>query len=171
MAIRSGTQGTIRALEACDEAATDAVIRAVRREFGVTGEGFDADEPAATPLHSIYRAPRSFYYVVDVAGRIEGGAGIAPYGGPDSDTCELQRMYLAPAARGAGYGRELLVRCLDDARARGYRRCYLETAGSLEAARQLYLSAGFRQIAEPLNHAVHPSCDAFYVLELGDDGA
>ena len=166
MAIRPRTQGIIRALEARDEAAIDAVIRAVRREFGVTGEGFDADEPITTPLYSIYCGPRSSYHVVELEGRIEGGAGIAPYGPVDSGTCELQRMYLTSAARGAGHGRQLLRRCLDAAGAHGYRRCYLETAASLEAARQLYLSAGFRPIPEPLDHAVHPACDAFYVLEF-----
>jgi putative acetyltransferase len=166
MVIRPGSQGIIRPLEVRDEAATDAVIRAARREFGVTGEGFDSHEPDATPLHSIYCAPRCDYFVVDVDGCIAGGAGIAPYGGPDSRTCELQRMYLAPTARGAGLGRALLDRCLDAARRHGYRHCYLETAASLDVARGLYQSVGFRQIDEPLDHAVHPSCDAFYVLDL-----
>jgi putative acetyltransferase len=168
MAIRHGSRGIIRPLEAHDESATDAVIRAVRREFGVTGEGFDNDEPDATPLYSIYRAWRFAYYVVDLDGSVAGGAGIAPYGGPDSGTCELQRMYLAPAARGAGYGRALLNHCLDTAVRYGYRRCYLETAASLDVARSLYLDVGFQEISEPLDHAVHPSCDAFYVIELAD---
>jgi putative acetyltransferase len=166
--MRPGSQGIIRPLELRDEAAADAVIRAVRREFDVTGEGFDSHEPDATPLHSIYGAPRCDYFVVDLDGSIAGGAGIAPYGGSDSEICELQRMYLAPAARGAGYGRALLGHCLDAARRHGYRRCYLETAASLETARTLYLNAGFREIDAPLDHAVHPSCDAFYLLELTD---
>lgn len=166
MVIRHGPRGLIRPLEARDEPATDAVIRAVRREFSVTGAGFDDHEPDLTPLHAIYGARRCAYYVVELHGSIAGGAGIAPYGGPDSGTCELQRMYLAPSARGEGYGRALLNLCLDAAGRHGYRRCYLETAASLEAARSLYLAAGFQEISEPLGHAVHPSCDAFYLLEL-----
>ena len=166
MRIRPGSLGSIRPIEPRDEASTDAVIRAVRQEFGVTGHGFDSHEPATVALHDLYRAPRSRYFVVEVDGRIGGGAGIAPYGLADSDTCELQRMYLAPEVRGAGYGRALLLACLEAARAFGYRRCYLETAASLSTARQLYTNAGFASLPEPLNHAVHPACDAFYVLEL-----
>jgi len=166
--MRRNPAGIIRALEARDDEAAGAVIRAVRREFGVTGEGFDNHEADATPLHQIYGAARSHYFVVELDGCVAGGAGIAPYGGPGSETCELQRMYLAPSARGAGYGRALLEHCFDAARRHGYRRCYLETAASLDAARALYLDAGFREITAPLEHAVHPSCDAFYVLELGD---
>jgi putative acetyltransferase len=164
MRIRSPASGHIRRLEPRDEARAGVVIRQVRLEFGVTGDGFDQNEPAATALHAIYRSPRSAYFVVDLAGTVEGGAGIGPYGGPDSNICELQRMYLAPAARGAGHGRALLEACLAAARDFGYRQCYLETAASLTAARALYLSAGFSEIPEPPGHAVHPSCDAYYLL-------
>ena len=119
---RNSARGIIRPLEERDEAAANAVIRAVRREFGVTGEGFDSHEPELPRLHARYRKPRSAYYVVDLDGCIEGGGGIAPYGAADSPTCELQRMDLAPGARRAGYGRALLLQCLDAARAHGYGR-------------------------------------------------
>jgi len=170
MRIRPRPTGIIRLLEPRDEARADAVIRSVRREFDVTGPGFDQHEPAATPLYALYGEPRSAYYVVDIDGQVEGGAGIGPYGGAASETCELQRMYLAPAARGAGHGRALLAACLDAARQFRYRRCYLETAASLAAARSLYLSVGFRAIPGPPDHAVHPSCDAYYLLELTPPG-
>jgi putative acetyltransferase len=160
----------IRPLEARDELAADAVIRAVRREFGVTGDGFDDRESTTPDLVSIYDAPRSAYFVVERAGLVLGGAGIAPYGGAQSEICELQRMYLLPAARGTGLGRALLAKCLAAARTFRYRRCYLETAASLATARRLYLHAGFREVAESPGQPVHPSCDAYYVLDLEDGG-
>lgn len=67
-----------------------------------------------------------------------------------SDTiCELTKMFLAPAARGKGLGRALLVAVLDEARARGYRVMELETDTSLKEAVQLYRRHGFVQIEQP----------------------
>jgi putative acetyltransferase len=158
----------IRPIESRDDSATLAVIRAVRLEFRVTGQGFDDAEPDALALSRLYAAPRAAYFVVEFAGQIIGGAGIAPYGAEGMDVCELQRMYLGPRARGEGRGRALLARCLGAARALGYRHCYLETAASLAAARHLYTRAGFRPLPAPLNHAVHSACDAYYLLDLLD---
>lgn len=165
----SASREVVRPLEERDEVAADAVIRAVRQEFGVTGDGFDDHESSAPELVSLYRTPRSAYFVIERDGTVLGGAGVAPYGGEQSETCELQRMYLLSAARGAGYGRMLLGQCLAAARSFRYRRCYLETAASLATARRLYLSAGFREVAAPPGHAVHPACDAYYVLDLDKD--
>ncbi|NML46397.1 GNAT family N-acetyltransferase [Ramlibacter sp. G-1-2-2] len=60
---------------------------------------------------------------------------------------ELQRMYVQPQLRGAGAGRLLLQRLLEDARALGHARVRLESLKALGAAHGLYRSAGFRDIA------------------------
>lgn len=66
-----------------------------------------------------------------------------------SDTvCELTKMFLAPAARGKGLGRALLLAVLQEARARGYRLMELETDTSLKEAVQLYRCHGFVQIEQ-----------------------
>jgi putative acetyltransferase len=58
---------------------------------------------------------------------------------------EIKSMHTAAEARGRGVGRGLLSHLLDTARARGYRRVYLETGTTpgFAAARTLYESAGF----------------------------
>ena len=67
-----------------------------------------------------------------------------------SDTiCELTKMFVAPAARGKGLGRALLLAVLNEARARGYRLMELETDTSLKEAVQLYHRFGFAQVAHP----------------------
>jgi putative acetyltransferase len=77
---------------------------------------------------------------------VQGGAGIAPLDGGESDVCELRKMYFLPALRGLGAGAAAIARCLNAARELGFRRCYLETLTGMDAAQRLYLANGFRRI-------------------------
>ena len=95
-----------------------------------------------------------------------GGGGIAPLAGTDADVCELRKMYFLPDARGRGLGERMLRRCLDAARERGFRRCYLETLTGMDAAQKLYGRMGFKPLCAPLGNTGHFGCDRHYVLEL-----
>jgi GNAT superfamily N-acetyltransferase len=64
----------------------------------------------------------------------------------DDTTCEIKRMYVAPAARGQGVARELLATLEDRARAMGYVSARLDTGSKQPAAQHLYESAGYEQI-------------------------
>jgi len=57
--------------------------------------------------------------------------------------CYLAELYVAPAERGRGLGRALLVATLDEARARGADTIDLGTSEDDVAARGLYESMGF----------------------------
>jgi GNAT superfamily N-acetyltransferase len=65
----------------------------------------------------------------------------------DAGTAEVKRMFVRPAARGAGVGRALLERLLSDARNEGFRTVQLETFTFMEPALALYRSMGFSDIA------------------------
>jgi len=77
-----------------------------------------------------------------------------------SDTCEMKRLYVRPAARGEQWGRRLAERICDEARAAGYRRVSLDTLPSMRAAVRLYTSMGFR-LVEP--YAFNPIPGAMFL--------
>lgn len=157
---------TIRSIAPADDDSVAALIRTVMPELGASGEGFAILDPEVAHMSRAYAAPRSAYFVVDVDGRVAGGAGVAPLQGGDEDTCELRKMYFVPELRGRGAGRALLALCLEAARGFGFRRCYLETLTGMVAAQRLYRAAGFAPIPAALGNTGHFGCNAFYLLEL-----
>ncbi|MEO0997103.1 MAG: bifunctional helix-turn-helix transcriptional regulator/GNAT family N-acetyltransferase [Pseudomonadota bacterium] len=62
-----------------------------------------------------------------------------------ADTFELAKMAVSAEAQGRGIGERLGRRVIDEAKARGASRIYLESNRTLEAALRLYRRLGFRQ--------------------------
>lgn len=143
-----------------------AIIRDVMASFGATGPGYSSSDPEVDAMSAAYDGARAAYFVLEDDGIVVGCGCIAPLEGAGPDTCELRKMYLLPVARGRGLGRAMLQRCLDAARGRGYRRCYLETLAAMQAARELYEKAGFRKLSAPLGSTGHSGCNQHYLLEL-----
>jgi putative acetyltransferase len=156
----------IEPITQADDAQVAAIIRTVMPEFGASGCGFAINDPEVDWMSRAYTGPRSAYFVLRRDGRVLGGGGVAPLEGGDPDTCELRKMYFLPEARGAGAGAAMMERCLEAARAFGFRRCYLETLTGMDAAMRLYERSGFRRIEGPMGATGHGGCNTFYLRDL-----
>jgi putative acetyltransferase len=160
------TELLIRPIRPADDPAMAAIIREVMTSFGAYGPGYSINDPEVDAMSAHYPEPRAAFFVVDHDGCVLGGGGIGPLAGADTDICELRKMYFLPELRGRGFGEKMLRCCLDAARERGYRRCYLETLSSMDAAMRLYANSGFRPLSGPLGATGHSSCNRHYLLEL-----
>ncbi|WP_081013088.1 bifunctional helix-turn-helix transcriptional regulator/GNAT family N-acetyltransferase [Aeromonas dhakensis] len=158
----------IRSITPADNPAIAAVVRAVSAEYGLTADkGYGVADPNLDFLHETYLGERSRYWVIEGPdGSILGGGGIAPLAGEEGQVCELQKMYFMPSLRGLGLGRRLVLQALDEARALGYQRCYLETTAVLREATALYESLGFEHLPGPLGSTGHDACEICMVLAL-----
>ena len=163
---RTATDPQIRPIRPADDAAMAAIIREVMTTFGAFGPGYSINDPEVDAMSAHYAKERAAFFVVEESRRVLGGGGIGPLTGAPADTCELRKMYFLPQLRGRGLGKKLLCRCLDAARERGYRRCYLETLIVMESAQKFYLKSGFRQLQGALGATGHSGCNRFYLLEL-----
>jgi putative acetyltransferase len=142
------------------------IIRDTLSEFGAAKPGTVYFDPTTDDLYTLFRQPQSLYLVAETDGAVVGGCGIFPTSGLPSGFCELVKLYLKPEARGKGLGKDLILRCLEQARALGFRSVYLESMDELRAAVSLYEHLGFQQISAPLGQSGHFGCSIWMVKQI-----
>jgi putative acetyltransferase len=151
-------------IEPHQDAAMAAIIRAALKAHGLDIPGTAYFDEALDHLSVYYDRPGRAYYVLLEDGAVTGGVGLAEFEGLPG-CCELQKLYLSPAARGRGLGYRMIRFIEDRARALGYRQIYLETHTNLQAAIHEYERSGYRQIPRPAA-VIHTTMDRFYIKEL-----
>ncbi|MEX9251561.1 GNAT family N-acetyltransferase [Pseudenterobacter timonensis] len=157
----------LRRLSREDNAAIAAVIRTVSAEYGLTADkGYTVADPNLDELYQLYSQPGHAYWVVEQAGKVVGGGGIAPLTCGEPGICELQKMYFLPSARGQGMAKKLALMALEHAREQGFTRCYLETTAFLKEAIALYEHLGFAHIDAPLGCTGHVDCEVRMLKSL-----
>lgn len=119
--------------------------------FSLCFQGFD--EELAT-LPGRYAPPGGTLLLAEAQGEIAGCVAMRP---AFEDAAEMKRLFVRPAWRGQGLGRQLAVAILEEARTRGYRRVVLDTLTTMTEACSLYRSLGFYEIPQWMPH---PPCDS-----------
>lgn len=157
----------IRHITSGDNAAMATIIRQSLEEFGANKPGTVYDDPSTDRLFELFdRTALSEYFIAEKDGQILGGAGIYPTNGLPANTCELVKMYLAPAARGLGLGKRMIGHCLDAARAIGFQQVYLETMPELSMAVSIYEKFGFSYLNGPMGNSGHNGCTIWMIKKL-----
>lgn len=157
---------TIRTIQPSDNQALAVIIRNALAEFGANKPGTVYYDPTTDALYELFQKQGSIYYVASENTQLIGGAGIYPTAGLPSDTCELVKMYLAPAARGKGIGKLLIEKALQFASDTSYRKVYIETMPELRKAMTVYEKFGFRYLDGPMGNTGHFGCGVWMLKEL-----
>jgi putative acetyltransferase len=165
----AGSQGRGR-LE-LTEAVSDAELAAVRELFQEYADslgfdlGFQDFERELGELPGDYAPPRGRLLLARID---EAAAGCVAVRRLEGDCCEMKRLYVRPAFRGAGAGRVLAQAAIAAGRAAGYARMRLDTVPQMGDARKLYRSLGFNEI-EPYRFNPIPGT-AFMEILLTEGG-
>ena len=121
-------------------------------------QNFDAE---LANLPGEYVAPQGILLLVRVDKAVAGCCAMRPLHGVDhSNACEMKRLFVRPAFRRLGLGRQIAEVVVDAARVAGYHHLLLDTLSDMESARALYADLGFEAIP-PYYH--NPIAGAHYL--------
>ena len=141
-----------------------AAVRSIFKEYALAlgvdlcFQDFDAE---LANLPGDYSAPRGALFTALVDGELAGCCALRPLDSADyANACEMKRLFVRPAFRSLGLGRQLVEITLDCARSSGYTCILLDTLDDMEAARALYEELGFEEIP-PYYH--NPIAGAHYL--------
>lgn len=146
--------------DAADLEATRLIFREYAAGLGIDlcFQDFDAE---LAELPGDYAPPRGTLLLAWVKGTVAGCCALRPLDSSDyANAAEMKRLYVRPAFRGLGLGRQLAQSILDAALLNGYGSVLLDTLNDMEIARAMYEDLGFKEIP-PYYH--NPLAGAHYL--------
>jgi len=156
----------IRTIEPSDNKALAEIVRTSLAEFGANHPGTVYYDETTDHLYQLFQKQNSIYFVALIDNEVAGGGGIFPSDGLPNDTCELVKMYLKKTARGLGLGKLLIEKCIEFAKATGYKKIYIESMPELKKALGIYEKFGFKYLNGPMGNTGHFGCDVWMLKEL-----
>lgn len=136
---------TLRVTEV-ESAESIAVFRRLCQEyaaslpFSLCFQNFDEE---MLSLPGRYARPQGCMLLAWTDDQPVGCAALRPLPEVGRAICEMKRMYVQPAARGLGLGRQLALTLIHIAKSAGYDRMVLDSEPSFSAAVSLYRDLGF----------------------------
>ena len=130
------------------EAESDKDIEQIRTLFGEYADTLDFGldfqnfEEELANLPGDYIRPAGCLLLAFHKGQLAGCVGLRKL---SDGVCEMKRLYVKEQFRGLGLGRALAEAVIKEAQKIGYNYMRLDTVPSMEVARALYSSLGFKQ--------------------------
>jgi GNAT superfamily N-acetyltransferase len=132
---------------------------------------FQSFEAELAGLPGAYAPPKGRLLVAECDGIAGGCVALRPL---EAGVCEMKRLWVSPAFRGAGLGRRLAETIIAEARKIGYRTMRLDTLARLAPALALYRSLSFQETvaytANPLEGVIFMELrvqESHKILEVG----
>ena len=127
------------------------------RELGLPLD-FQGFQDELRGLPGKYSPPRGLLLAAEVEQNYAGTIALRPL---SADAGEIKRLYVTPAYRGQGLGKQLLEVILERARELGYQTIFGDTLPSMTGPLALYQAFGFRLREGP--YSEDPTPGAVYI--------
>lgn len=125
---------------------------------------FQNFEAELQDLPGEYESSRGALLLAMVGQEVAGCCALRPLDNADTpNASEMKRLYVRPAFRRFGLGRQLAEAMMDAARRHGYSCMLLDTLDEMETARALYEDLGFEEVP-PYYHNPVPGAHYLRVL-------
>lgn len=160
-------QVQIRKIQSPDNPFMAVIVRKNLENYHLDIPGtayFDTNVDHLSDYYDARNTTSSYFVLVNAKNEVLGGVGFEKFTCIDG-CAELQKIYLQDAAKGKGYGKQLITHVEKAAREMGFSKIYLETHSNLKEAIQLYQKFGYQEIPKP-DFVVHTTMDRFFIKQL-----
>lgn len=156
----------IRPIQRKDNQKIYEIIQSILEKYALDVPGTAYYDPQLDHLFEYYQElPRGAYWVLLENNQVIGGIGIGPYGDYE-EIAELQKFYILEDYQGKGYGSLLYKQAESYAKAKGYKKLYIETIDVLDQANQAYKHFGYELLNKPLDGSEHELMNRWFIKEI-----